>query len=1002
MNKNCYRLCGGIFFFLFLQSCKPRIKQNEILVSLIKTLYLNYHEPNLVNEKNSFSKTVSEYKSCKTNGGSYIPFNETETLLGIKKHIKENYHTALKKMGTVVSKYLDVSGNNAELLIRQLIEMIVFDNSITDGQEFFVLPDGQPMTKAQISECCSFCLESFLLGVWYFSVTRNNIEGKNTYDEICPDTAERNNKGRQRIYVGNLGLSIDKTIEISRNISEEVSVFGLNFEATPRQSVNTEEKKHESLFNEKQGQYLLPMSIQLTSKFFELISKYDHSRLSLKNTAAIWRMQSDTRILFIKGAHGTGKSHFVASLQRESPYSSFVFFDHTYCSLLKNDLIGIVSKHIACQFSECNKEYRDNLERFVSVNKNALDSTNTEKSLYLRLICEPMNGIKEPFILLVDAMDESYNCVELNNFIVSIVKTCPNIKLIITSTDDINFGGVPFEKVSLDKCKDDVKSYIEEKAKSAGFTSEETQNLIACADGNFKFAEFAIDNKIKDYSEFSEKTDFDCLYRCYFERLDLENPNRISEDLKLIFALIIHHMNSIKDIIEICGETNWNKFYSLFHGFVTIRDGYAYLWHFSVYSYVRKFLSNDNIEKAKNKCEEFLFNTIGDIEKVTARNSPEIIESYEFLRRIDRTSKINRNLKCLYNIQCAAYKMSKIPLSLEMRNYIEKKKKVGVIRDNLSYDIYVCSTITHFETCCENGEYEKAHCVLQELSSELNFDKMTLSTELYVKFNYCWDTPSRDKLDQLEKELGKAENLSTADYDYYRAFCRYLSAKLYYADGDYQNCINDCDMAIGIAEETWIDDVESFCSLLCNQKGWSYFHLQNYAEALRLFKESHEKRLEVYGKYSRYTALSKDALVRVMIRIAEIENQPIDSEAFTLANEALEINKALFGETSPKTARSYMTQASLFNFNLNFTSAIEYLEKAKSIYNATSADYATCCQLLGDTLLKKDSCNEETLKKAHSLYTECYDIRKMLNSHYLSETKTALLNVEERLKQTQN
>lgn len=1002
MNKNCYRLCGGIFFFFFLKSCKERIPQNKILISLIKTLYPNYCEPNLVYEKNSFSKTVSEYKSCKTNGGSYVPFNETETFLEVNKHIKENYHTALIKMGTIVSEYLNMSGNNAELLVRQLIEMIVFDDSITDEQEFYVLPDGQSMTKAQISECCSFCLESFLLGVWYYSVTKNNTEGRNTYDEICPDTAKRNNKSGQRIYVGNLGLSINKAIDISRNISEEVSVFDLNFEATPKQSVKAEEKNHKSSLNTKQDQYLLPTSIQLTSKFFELVSKYDHSRLSLKNTAEIWRMQNDKKILFIKGAHGTGKSHFVASLQRESPYSSFVFLDHTYCSLMKNELIGEISKHIAGQFSECNREYRDNLERFINVNKNALDSTNTDKSLYLRLICEPMSGIKEHFILLVDAMDETYDCAELNNFIVSIIKTCPNIKLIITSTDDINFGGVSFERVSLEECKDDVKSYIEEKAKSAGFTSEETQNLIACADGNFKFAEFAIDNKIKDYSEFSEKTDFDGLYRCYFERLGIECPNKISEDVKQIFALIVNHMNSINVIKKICGETNWEKFQSLFDSFVTIRDGSVHLWHFSVYNYVRKFLSNDDIEEAKNKCEEFLLNAIGNIEKVTSRNSSGIIESYEFLRRIDRTSEINRNLKCLYNIQCAAYKMSKIQLSLEMRNYIEKKKKVGVIRDNLSYDIYVCSTITLFETYCENGEVKKAHCVLQELSSELNFEKMTSSTELYVKFNYCWDTPSRGKLDQLEKELDKAENLSTADYDYYRAFCRYLSAKLYYADGDYQNCINDCDIAMGIAEETWIDDVESFCSLLCNQKGWSYFHLQNYMEALKLFKESHDKRLKVYGKYSRYTVLSKDALVRVMIRIAEEENQPIDSEAFILANEALETNKDLFGETSPRTARSYMTQASLFNFNLNFTSAIEYLEKAKSIYNATSADYATCCQLLGDTLMKEDNCNEEILKKAHSLYTECYAIRKMLNSHYLSETEAALLNVEEKLKQKPN
>ena len=745
---------------------------------------------------------------------------------------------------------------------------------------------------------------------------------------------------------------------------------------------------------------ILPMCVQFTSKFHELVSKNNQPRISLKKIATTWEEQCSTRILFIKGSHGTGKSHFVASLQHESPFSSYAFLDYTYCSMVKNELIGIMAKHIAYQLSEINKNYKKNLERFVGINKDALNSSNTDINFFLRLVCEPMKGISEPFILLIDAIDEASDYEKLNDFIILIIKTCPNIRLIITSTEDINFGGLSYEEVILENNKNDVEEFIKVKAGAVGYKPGEIEALINCADGNYKFAEFAIDNKITNYTDFSEKTDFDCLYRCYFERIGLEDSNKMSSDLKMIFALIILQMNSIRNIIEICGENEWKEFYSLFHGFVVIHDGYVHLWHFSVDSYVRSILSNNDVEEAKNKCEEFLLNVIDNINKVTLKNSSAIIDSYEFLQRIDRTAKIGKDLNCLYKIQCSAYKMSKISLSLKIRECIERKWRAGTIRTNSSYDIYICSSITLFETYYENGEVEKAHDILQSLSAELDYDKLTPLTKLYVKLNYCWDNPSRDKLRILEKELENAcEYVSDVDYNYYQAFCRYLSGKLYYSEGDYQKCIDNCNKAMEIAKETWVEDVESFCSLLINQKGWSQFHLKNYDEALELFKESHNIRLKFYGEYSRYTTLAKDALVRAMIKIAENENKKIECETFDLAKKALDTNIVLFGETSPRTARSFITQALLFNSNSDFNSAVDCLKKAKDIYEANSAEYATCCQLLGDTLLKDEDCTEEELREAHALYTDCYNVRKELRSKYISETETALLIVEEKLNQ---
>lgn len=748
----------------------------------------------------------------------------------------------------------------------------------------------------------------------------------------------------------------------------------------------------------------------LTSKFDELISKGNYPREELNKKAENWKT-CGKRVLFIKGAHGTGKSHFVASLNKILHYSAYVFLNFNYCEWVKDDLLGYVANCIASQLGEKNAEYKKNLELFLSKNNCEKGSLCRDKNLYLSLICEPMKNVSDPFILLVDAVDEAPDPNELNKFLVLILRACGNIRLVVTSTDDLTFDEFPYETLCLEDNKEDVNDFINQKAPDAGFNEAEIRELIKYADGNYKFAEFAINNKIKDYTGFSDSADFESLYGIYFNRSGI-NPNDIPQEIKLIFALIVLQMNSIQNIIKICGKQNWEKFKRLFKGLVTIKSDFVHLFHYSVANYVMGLLNEDDIDGAKNKCEKFQLNIIDgiiidNVEGFTIKNCSKTLEAYEFLKRIGRLAEVNKDISRLYKIQYSAYLKSDKNLSIEKQKEIEDLNNWGVVSDDLSYDIYVRSLITLFETYSESGESQKAHGVLQKLSdsllpknlsesSDYIYNRLTSSTKLYFITNYCWDSRSRTNLELLENELETA--VKNAEFWFYKSFYFYLSAKLNYSEGNYEDCKNDCDRAKNIAEN-YLDqsNSEPFCVLILNQKGWSEFHLNNYEEALSLFEESHKIRLKIYGEFSRYTALAKDALVRVKIKIAETENKKADYKASELAQDALETNINLFGENNPRTARSYITKALLHNANSEFSFAIECLTKAKNIFQAGTSEYATCCQLLGDTILKDPDFNATKLKKAIDLYNECLKIREKDHSPHLKETENAIQRAKEKL-----
>lgn len=104
------------------------------------------------------------------------------------------------------------------------IEVIEKDNSISDQQQFYILPNGKSVKKCKLPSMAKFYLPSFLLGILYYVIMniKDNKEGAETYNEWCP----KPKSGTQRKYIANIGETSTKQL-ILLNSPDEYSYHEL-------------------------------------------------------------------------------------------------------------------------------------------------------------------------------------------------------------------------------------------------------------------------------------------------------------------------------------------------------------------------------------------------------------------------------------------------------------------------------------------------------------------------------------------------------------------------------------------------------------------------------------------------------------------------------------------------------------------------------------------------------------------------------------------------------
>lgn len=236
MTANEYpRLCGGTFFTLVLQALQQRMNAREhykgdsdglsdpeVLVGLIKVINPAYIDPG----KEKLKTIVNNYKQGRNSNSTYFPFRDNQVLSAFDFTVTTNYQTALNRMIRFVNDFLDLSQtvHKDVNLVRALVDLIQKDESIKNGDEFYIELNGEKKKKAALCDLKEICLPAFLLGVWHYVVInrKDNSVGKKTYDEWCPSTG-----GGQRKYTAHMGEGILDSlttymIDMDETIMEEI------------------------------------------------------------------------------------------------------------------------------------------------------------------------------------------------------------------------------------------------------------------------------------------------------------------------------------------------------------------------------------------------------------------------------------------------------------------------------------------------------------------------------------------------------------------------------------------------------------------------------------------------------------------------------------------------------------------------------------------------------------------------------------------------------------
>ena len=221
-KNNTPYLCGGTFFVLLLQSKRLRRKarnkfkggtdglnDTDVMKSLIYVVTGQVADP----YNNSFKKNTSEYKSCKCNGGTYIPFNEVSIISSFDTAVKTKYSDILNRMSEFTNEYLLVENlEKREWLVKALLDVIEQDVEIKDTDLFYICSNGDSVTKAALSEKLTIELEPFLIGVLHYILLnrKNNSLGRTTFNSwhtIQSPHSEWN-------FISNIGCGVIRPITV--------------------------------------------------------------------------------------------------------------------------------------------------------------------------------------------------------------------------------------------------------------------------------------------------------------------------------------------------------------------------------------------------------------------------------------------------------------------------------------------------------------------------------------------------------------------------------------------------------------------------------------------------------------------------------------------------------------------------------------------------------------------------------------------------------------------
>lgn len=194
-------LSGGIFFALLTEAEGRRPTPKEIqngekvdvtnvnmLEALIRLYKPSFEKPG----GGTFTGNTSDYKTCKTSFGTYLPFDDETEIKAFDKRVKTDYETVLKEMDDYITSFLDSkSEDRMRWLMKALFTVIEKDIGMTDDTLLYT--SESPITKKELLSSDHYCLSNLLLALWHFIIMNrpDNKLGRATYGVMYTPPSEK-------------------------------------------------------------------------------------------------------------------------------------------------------------------------------------------------------------------------------------------------------------------------------------------------------------------------------------------------------------------------------------------------------------------------------------------------------------------------------------------------------------------------------------------------------------------------------------------------------------------------------------------------------------------------------------------------------------------------------------------------------------------------------------------------------------------------------------------
>lgn len=182
---------------------------------------------------------AQNFKQCKVMQSRNLRMVNCEIGNALRDRMKSDYRTCFQEMSAYISKFIDIPQGKDKKLVKALLELIEQDQGILPEQPFHVCPNGNALTKREMTDILVINISAFLLGVLLFTLTEitDNRIGQDTYAAWCPSSGT---KRTRRHYQGHMGEAFNRTLSFDNSFEQATPAK----ESPVAETLTGESKKH--------------------------------------------------------------------------------------------------------------------------------------------------------------------------------------------------------------------------------------------------------------------------------------------------------------------------------------------------------------------------------------------------------------------------------------------------------------------------------------------------------------------------------------------------------------------------------------------------------------------------------------------------------------------------------------------------------------------------------------------------------------------------------------